>query len=403
MRFRIALVLACAGRAAPLVAQTTPLGRADAVQMAIARGARLGVARADTAAANAQLITAGARPNPLASASYSKDVPNYHLNVAIPIDFPRLRSLRIRSAQLGFDAAKLRYQFARASIALDADTTYTRAIAARDRVALSRRTALDADSLMHMVERRRDAGDASDMDVELAAVNAGQQTNIAAADSLTWISSLLDLQAVLGLPGQQLAIMATDSLSAPPAAPPVASTTLNEAAASVSLESATLAARLQHRSLWSTPSVNFGFDYHDNSPGGEKALLPTFGIGIGLPLFDRNRGLIAQSEAERARAGAQLTLAQVEARSEIAHATRERENALTKVVRDRVLVTSANRVVAMSLTAYREGASALPNVLEAQRTAREVLAQYIDDLANAWVATAELRVLGLTPEPGSQP
>ena len=89
----------------------------------------------------------------------------------------------------------------------------------------------------------------------------------------------------------------------------------------------------------------------------------------------------------------------MEARNQVAHATREREIALGRVRRDLGVVTSANRVAAMSLTAYREGAAALPNVLEAQRNARDVLSQYIDDLAAAWVATAELRVLALSPAP----
>ena len=57
----------------------------------------------------------------------------------------------------------------------------------------------------------------------------------------------------------------------------------------------------------------------------------------------------------------------------------------------------------MSLTAYREGAATLANVLEARRSARDVLAQYIDDLANAWVATAELRVLAILPSPLDTP
>jgi outer membrane protein TolC len=57
----------------------------------------------------------------------------------------------------------------------------------------------------------------------------------------------------------------------------------------------------------------------------------------------------------------------------------------------------------MSLTAYREGAASLPNVLEAQRNARDVLGQYIDDLSNAWIATAELRVLALAPSSNQQP
>jgi len=50
----------------------------------------------------------------------------------------------------------------------------------------------------------------------------------------------------------------------------------------------------------------------------------------------------------------------------------------------------------MSLTAYRAGAVSLPNVFEAQRNAREVLAQYIDDVAAAWIAGSTLRVFTIT-------
>ena len=42
------------------------------------------------------------------------------------------------------------------------------------------------------------------------------------------------------------------------------------------------------------------------------------------------------------------------------------------VNRDQALVTSANRVATMALTAYREGAAPLATVLEAQRNAREI-------------------------------
>ena len=380
---------------APTVrAQLTPVTRAQALEMALERGARLGVARADTAAAAAQVVAARVRPNPSFTASYSKSVPTYHYSFDIPFDFPTLRQMRIRAAQTGLEAANLRYTLARAMIALDADTTYTRAVAARERLALSRRTAQGADSLRRMVERRRDAGDASDMDVELARVTAGQAANTAAADSLELVSTLLDLQGVLGMRSETLDVIATDSLVAPPEAIAARPVTLGEAAASLSLESATLSARLQRRSIWTTPSLSLGFEHGDpDQPG----ILPTFGLGIALPLFDRNRGGIAQAEAERARAAAELTLAQVEARNQVAHATRERALAVARVERDQQVTASANRVAAMSLTAYREGASSLSNVIEAFRTSREVLAQYITDLAAAWIATAELRALGAAP------
>src|SRR5947209_8734415 len=142
MLFRIVLIATCAVRAVSSAAQIPGLSRNDAVQTALERGARLGVARADTAVAVAALITARARPNPALSTTYTKSVPNYHVALDIPLDFPWLRQLRVRAAELGLNAAQLRYQFARATIALDADTTYTHVMAARDHLVLSRRNAL---------------------------------------------------------------------------------------------------------------------------------------------------------------------------------------------------------------------------------------------------------------------
>ncbi len=394
MRLRSTLIVVLSTTVVGRSTAQTPITRTDAIRTALERGARVVVSRADSLVANAALITARARPNPTLNATYSKSVPTWHLTADIPIDFPMLRSLRIRSAQIGLQAAQVKYQFDRAMIAMDADTTYTHAIAAREKIALSRRNALDADSLLHMVERRRDAGDASDMDVELARVNAGQQANLASEDSLTLISRALDLQAVLGMTNDRLTVIPADSLTMPPEALSPAAASLNEVSAARSLEAANLNVQLQRRSVWTQFSIMAGIEYGDDSQPG---LLPTFGVGIGLPLFDRNKGPIAQAEAERVRAQAELTLAQVEARTELARAQRERQSAIAKVARDRALVAAADRVAAMSLTAYREGASSLPNVLEAQRSARDVLAQYIDDLAAAWVATAELRVFSLTP------
>jgi cobalt-zinc-cadmium efflux system outer membrane protein len=396
MRLLITTVALCAtaGVAVRASAQQVNLTRAQAVQTALNRGARVAVAAADTALAAAQIVAARVFPDPSFTASYSKAVPTQHYSFDVPLEFPGLRGPRAQSAQVALAAARVRFHLARATVALDADTTYTRAVATREHLALSRRNALDSDSLLHMVDRRRAAGDASDMDVELARVNAGQQENTAAADSLTWISTLLDLQATLGYTSVSLEINAVDSLETPPEARVPAQTTLSEDAASLSLTSATLNVRAQRHSVFAAPTISFGFEHGDPSQPG---LLPTFGLGLSLPIFNRRRGEILVAEAEQTKAQAELVLAQVEVRNEIAHAIRERENALAKVARDRQLIASADRVASYSLVAYREGAASLPNVLEAQRSAREVRGQYIDDLAAAWIATAELRVLSLTP------
>ena len=372
-----------------------PVTREQAIESAVARGARSAVARADTLVAAAQLITARSWENPSLAASYSKDLPNYHAIVDFPLDITGLRGTRVRAARASRLASQYRFEFERAAAALDADTSYTRALAALERVRLSRRNARDADSLRRMAVIRRDAGDASELDVLLATVNAGQAANLAIADSVTLVSSIFDLQTVMGLDTTRIAIVPTDSLTMPPTTPPnaVPEATLPIAAARQALSAADLSVSLQRRSLFTPFSLQAGVDWGDP---GAPGLLPTFGVSIPLPLLNRNRGPIAQAEAERERARAELSLALFETHATIGRARRARAVALEKLQRDLVLVESANRIAAMSLVAYREGAQGLPAVLEAQRNARDILSQYINDLADAWIATATLRLFSLT-------
>jgi outer membrane protein, heavy metal efflux system len=372
-----------------------PITREQAIESAVTRGARARVARADTLVGAAQLLTARSWDNPSLAATYAKAVPTYHAIVDLPLDITGIRGTRVRAAEASRLASKYRFEFERAAAALDADTSYTRALAALERVRLSRRNARDADSLRRMAVVRRDAGDASELDVLLAAVNAGQAANLAIADSVTLISSIFDLQTVMGLDTTRIAIVPSDSLTMPPLTPPnaIPEIALPIAAARQTLSAADLSVRVQRRSLFTPFSVQAGVEWGDP---GQKGLLPTFGFSIPLPLLNRNRGPIALAEAERERARAELALALFQTQATIGRARRQRDVALEKLQRDRVLVESANRIAAMSLVAYREGAQGLPVVLEAQRNARDILSQYVNDLADAWIATATLRLYSLT-------
>src|SRR6266436_3285496 len=189
--------------------------RAQATAVALARGARAAFGRADTAAAGAMLHGARLYPNPTASASYTKDLPHYHVVADLPLDLPWIRSARIGAAASAQDAARYGFAFERAAIRFDVDTMYTRALAALARARLSRRNALDADSLHKMAQLRREVGDVSELDVRLAAVNAGQLENVAADDSLAALASLLLLQLQMGLRADTPSIRLADSLVAP--------------------------------------------------------------------------------------------------------------------------------------------------------------------------------------------
>jgi len=377
-----------------LLCAQQPVSRADAAAAALARGARIAVGRADTTAALGGVRAARAFPNPTFSGSYTKDPPNYHALADLPLDMPWLRSPRIGAAEAARDAARYQFAFERAAIRFDVDTTYTRSLAAALQARLSRRTAEDADSLLKIAELRRDVGDVSELDVLLAAVNAGQLANTALDDSLAALSVLLTLQLQMGLTGDAPVITLRDSL-VPPSdsiAPAKTGELLPVAAAAAALHSAERTVTFTRASRFA-PSIAVGFDKVDPSSPTPDQLLPVIGFSLPVPLFNWSRGDITRASAERDRARAELDLTRRETDAAVARARRELAAARDRLRRSAALVASADRVAAMSLQAYGEGAIALANVLEAHRNAREILARYIDDLAAADAAARTLRWL----------
>src|SRR2546427_8699039 len=127
-------------------------------------------------------------------------------------------------------------------------------------------------------------------------------------------------------------------------------------------------------------------------------LLPVIGFSLPLPLFNWSGGEVTRAIADRDRATAELDLTRRETDAAVSRARRELVAARDRLRRSASLVASADRVAAMSLRAYGEGAIALASVLEAQRNAREILARYIDDLAATDAAARTLRWLTTSPE-----
>ncbi len=384
-----ALCLLCLG--APLVAQER-VTREQAKAAAVTRGPRVVVASSDTALALALLWTARTWQNPTVSAEYTKSPPQRHLGVELPLDFPWLRSARVSAARLAASASRYRFAVARAGASFDADVAYTRALAADAHADLSRRSAFEADTLLRMTVLRRDAGDASELDVQLATVSAGQLVNDAQRDSVDAIGALLELQAVMGLAGDHPAISLADSLALPGAGvAPTQGLTLEVAAAQADLAAEERALAFESRNVLGAPTLTAGLETGDPT-GFEGGLQPAIGVSVPIPLLNRNRGPVGIARANRDRAQARLAVAQRESAGQIARAARERDAALARATRGGELVQSANRITAMSRVAYVEGASGLAAVLEAQRNAREALGRYIDDLAAANLAAAALRL-----------
>src|SRR2546430_10860365 len=110
------------GSAAASLSTQQPVTREQAAAAALARGARAAFGRADTAAAGGVLHGARLYPNTPASASYSKDVPHYHVVADLPLALPWIRPARIGAAASAPAAPSYGFPFQRAAIRFDVDT-----------------------------------------------------------------------------------------------------------------------------------------------------------------------------------------------------------------------------------------------------------------------------------------
>jgi cobalt-zinc-cadmium efflux system outer membrane protein len=380
-----------------------PVSLHDAIDATLTRGTRVAVARADSATARANVVGAKEWLNPTVSLQYTRAQPTYHGFLEIPLDYPWLRGARIAGAEQAAQSAGYTFALEQAAARFDAETSYVRALAAVAHDSLSRVNRAVADSLQRLAAIRRDAGDASDLDVELATVNAGQAANAAATDSLSMVAAILGLQDVMGMRSDSVAIALTDTLAVPGlagsvAAPPPAAggaTTLAVAAAERTVESEEAAVRVARRGAWAAPQVSLGLEGGDPV---QPYLLPAAGVLVPIPLFNQNRGAAGVEAANLDRAKARLAAVRRESAAAIAASTRARDAAIARVRRDQTLLASATRVARLSLTAFAEGAEALPAVMEAERSARDALAQYIDDVTTAQADAAAVQLFTLTAD-----
>lgn len=385
----VAAVLVLFASARPLAAQRA-LTLDDAVRLALADNPAAVLARADSADGAARLAGARAHPDPLLATDYTRDPPRLHAEFELPLDVLGGRASRIDAAEASFGATRLAGAAARARIRYDVTVAYVEAAAARRRLDLAARAAEDAAELERIARARRDAGDASDLDVAVAGLAAGAERNRLARDSLAAVSAMLDLQLLIGESATAVTLVVADSLeSLVPGVPAQAATPLRVAFAQSILDSRNADLAWQHRLRFPAPALRFGVEASDpDTPG--SALLPTVGLTFALPLFDRNRSGIALASSGVARATAELRIARRESAAAVARARRRMESARRRFGLDNELVTDAERVAGLVTAAYREGAYALGTVIDAQRTVREALTAWVDDIAELIIAGAAL-------------
>jgi cobalt-zinc-cadmium efflux system outer membrane protein len=115
-------------------------------------------------------------------------------------------------------------------------------------------------------------------------------------------------------------------------------------------------------------------------------------VGVGVPIFNRNRGGIAAAEAELGIAERELERLQLSLRARMASRFREYRSARTMVEKYRTqVIPRARQAYEMYLGNFRQMAASYPQVLIAQRTLFQVEVEYARALVELRRSAAGLR------------
>jgi len=132
------------------------------------------------------------------------------------------------------------------------------------------------------------------------------------------------------------------------------------------------------------PDVTIGAGYAvQGARGPDLPQMPTLGINVPLPIFNRNQGGIVQSEvaAQVADADLKKTLIRVESEVDVAYRNLIQSRRLVEAYRAGVL-EDARLTLTIVEKAYERGGATILDLLDAARTSRTIQQNYIETLYN---------------------
>jgi cobalt-zinc-cadmium efflux system outer membrane protein len=397
LRWSVLLLAITLAVAAPAHAQVTPQNLPaqvtldDVIKLLEERSPRTVASRATIAVVAADRITARTFPNPSVSYGGVQLVQGLSTGAVSQnqflLDQPLLmfhqRQARLGVADANVHAEEARVADALATRRLSVRSAFASLLARQEQLRVLQEALDNMERLQQLVRGRAAAGDRSQYDVvrvEVEVESVRVQTLNAAAD----VEDLAgQLAVLLGFPGwSPRAIGMLDiRQNLPVSVDELWATAEQRRPSLVALRRQQVAARggvfLAQRERLPVPSVSGGAQLtHDVT--GTSAL---FGLSVPLPFFDRNQGAIAKATAQVTAADLELQAAQAEVRAQIENSAlvlAKRKDALRifeGAVSDRVPVLRR-----MAEDAYREGSADILELLDANRSLRDLQVEHVQQL-----------------------
>jgi cobalt-zinc-cadmium efflux system outer membrane protein len=392
----LSLLLAAIGTAQASAGLSLP----EALAAAFAQNPELAAAGREVGVAEGERRQAGLLPNPELSweaEDTRRDTRTTTITLSQPFELGGKRGARVAVATTGQAIAQLELERQRNGLRADVVQAFHTALRAQTALELAQQSQALTERGLRVVQGRVTAGQASPVEATRAQVQLAQaQSEVRRAASQRSVA----YQALARLTGSPLATF--DQLQAAnlsPGAAPTAEALLDKveqtaewrlAAAQVERGEASLGSEKAQRIPDLTVSLGSQYSRED------RERVNVVGLSMPLPLFDRNQGnvLVAARRADQARD--LRNAVELRLRSETRSALSQWATAMQEVqAYDRTILPSAQQAVDTATRGFEMGKFAFLDVLDAQRTLIEARGLYLDALAAATDARAQLeRVYG---------
>lgn len=370
----------------------------EAVNQAVERNLGLLAARADLSVAEAALVTARLRPNPVLSGGGDSldwlgtgfnerngaGPPQYAVRVDVPFERASKRELRTHVAEQARRVAEAQIADAVRRLTLEVILASIDVLEAKAKLRLAEDTLQSFERLVQLNERRLTSGAIPQLEVSRSRVAMLQYRGNVRRAQLALTQARLKLLPLLGKKPDEEPIDIDDRLALPPPATAADLTVLQQSARSTRpdlfaarREQARTQADLRLQLAQGKVDYTLGAEYRrQQGVNGRGNMLGLF-FSVPLPLFNRNQGEIVRAEAEADKATRSLTALETDVAGQVASAYAEftaSRQLLDEIERD--LLEPTDQARRGTAYVYQAGAISLLDVLDAQRAYNDTMETY---------------------------
>ena len=387
----------------------------DLVRRALTANGELVAARLDATRARARLRQAGLRPNPTIDFEQttgrftgSGDESETSIGVALPLELGGRRRRRIELAQAELEATEAEIADRERRLAGEVRALYAEALGTlRELEATEGINKLDLQTTV-IVQARVSEGETAPIELNLLRVEVDRLRSRRALVEGRLRAVLLRLKSLAGVPHEEALRLREDLaapvLPAPPAAleaavdialrtrPDLRLARLTEEVAQAGLK----LARAQGSpdvTAFSRFTVSRGA--FDDTPVGilrDKDKLLTFGVSVGIPVFNKNQGLKAEAAAAISQARVRRAFLEAVVRSEVAAAYARYEAARAALsTYEQGVIQRSNENIRVIRAAYELGQFSITELISEQRRYVDSQREYTEALGEQYRALSDLQ------------